>query len=77
MLTDTDPMTFGKYKGTPMQDVPVEYLHYLWTVFVHKIKTDIDESVQLKPHEYNNLQLAIYIKNNLNALKMENTDLIW
>jgi uncharacterized protein (DUF3820 family) len=28
-LTDTDPMPFGKYKGTPMQDVPATYLRWL------------------------------------------------
>lgn len=30
-LKDTDPMPFGKHKGTPMQDVPADYLHWLWT----------------------------------------------
>ena len=30
-LNDLSPMPFGKYKGTPMQDVPASYLHYLWT----------------------------------------------
>jgi len=30
-LTDLSPMPFGKYKGTPMQDVPASYLHFLWT----------------------------------------------
>ena len=29
-LTDTDPMPFGKYKGTLMQDVPPDYLAWLW-----------------------------------------------
>jgi hypothetical protein len=28
-LTDLDPMPFGKYKGTPMQDVPASYLVWL------------------------------------------------
>lgn len=28
-LTDTDPMPFGKFKGTPMQDVPASYLAWL------------------------------------------------
>lgn len=28
-LTDTDPMPFGKFKGTPMQDVPASYLSWL------------------------------------------------
>ena len=31
VLTDTDKMPFGKYKGKMMQDVPASYLHYLWT----------------------------------------------
>jgi hypothetical protein len=30
-LQDTDKMPWGKYKGTPMQDVPASYLHWLWT----------------------------------------------
>ena len=28
-LTDLDPMPFGKFKGTPMQDVPASYLRWL------------------------------------------------
>ena len=30
-LKDTDPMPFGKHKGVPMQDVPVGYLHWVYT----------------------------------------------
>ena len=55
-------MPFGKYKGQPMQDVPADYLHYLW----HK---------GLK-HERNSL-VAVYIRANLNALKKETPDAIW
>lgn len=29
VLADLDPMPFGKYKGTPMQDVPATYLLWL------------------------------------------------
>ena len=29
-MTDTDLMPFGKYKGTPMEDVPASYLLWLW-----------------------------------------------
>jgi hypothetical protein len=76
-LTDLTPMAFGKYTGTPMQDVPASYLHYLWTKYVNKIKTDVPEDVKLKPHEYNSLLLAKYIKKNLDALKLEDEDLIW
>lgn len=28
-LTDTDPMPFGKFRGTLMQDVPPSYLRWL------------------------------------------------
>lgn len=59
-LTDTHQMPFGKYKGTIMQDVPAEYLHYLWT-------TGIDK----------NSPVGMYIDNNLDALELENPDLMW
>lgn len=60
-MNDTDQMPFGKYKGTPMQDVPVSYLQFLWN---SGLKND-DRPV------------AEYIRKNLNALKLENMDLIW
>lgn len=55
MLTDTDPMPFGKYKGTPMQDVPVEYLHWCYhNIAFHKdlndyIRRSIDALKMEKP----------------------------
>ncbi len=61
-LEDTDPMPIGMHKETPMQDVPVYYLHYLW-------KTGMK-------HDFSS-PVADYIRRNLNALKMENRDLIW
>lgn len=61
-LSDTDPMPFGKYEGTPMQDVPASYLHYLWTN-------------GLKDNGQSNV--ADYIRRNLNALKMEHKDGVW
>lgn len=61
-LQDDSPMPFGKHKGVPMQDVPVGYLHYLWTTG--------------KKQEPNH-PVSIYIKSRLDALKMENKDLIW
>ena len=64
MLTDTDPMPMGKHKGIAMQDIPVEYLHYLWqSGMKHEIPG-------VRP-------VADYIRDNLNALKLENKDLIW
>ena len=44
-----------------MQDVPVDYLQFLWN---SGLKND-DRPV------------AEYIRKNLNALKLENMDLIW
>lgn len=60
-LSDTDKMPWGKHKGIPMQDVPVSYLRFLWN---SGLKND-DRPV------------AEYIRKNLNALKLENMDLIW
>lgn len=62
MLTDTDPMPFGMHKGKPMQEVPVTYLHWLW----HNATP-----------QGNGIAVFEYIKNNIDALKMENKDLIW
>lgn len=62
-LTDTDLMTFGKYKGIPMQDIPAHYLHYLWT--------------NGKKHDVKFCPVAEYIQRNLSALKQEYKDGIW
>jgi uncharacterized protein (DUF3820 family) len=62
-LTDTTPMPFGiKYKGVPMQDVPVNYLHWYW----ENVSKDLTAG-----------SVSLYIKENLDALKKENKDLIW
>ena len=61
-LSDLDPMPFGKHKGTPMQDVPANYLHWLWCNGKGGDKS---------------CPVADYIRRNLNALKVENPDLIW
>jgi uncharacterized protein (DUF3820 family) len=62
-LTDLDPMPFGKFKGKPMQDVPADYLHYLWT-----------NGLKEKTHTSN---VAHYIEQNIAALKKEYPDGIW
>lgn len=63
ILTDDSLMPFGKHKDTPMQDVPVEYLHYLWqNGMKNQVKTN---------------SVADYIHKNLDVLKSENDDLIW
>lgn len=61
-LDDTDPMPFGKHNGLPMQDVPADYLHYLWQ---NGLKKDLRSDV------------ADYIRRNLSALKKEHPDGIW
>jgi len=53
-LEDTDKMTFGKYSGIPMQDVPASYLHWLWT--------NGKENDRICP-------VADYIRRNLNVLQ--------
>jgi uncharacterized protein (DUF3820 family) len=62
-LEDTSPMPFGKFKGKPMQDVPVSYLHWLW----HNATNP----------SYAAQDVVEYIRENMDALKMENKDLIW
>jgi hypothetical protein len=61
-ISDMDPMPFGKYKGTLMQDVPAGYMHWLWS----NGKKDDKQCV-----------VADYIRRNLGALKQEYPDGIW
>jgi hypothetical protein len=64
-LEDTDKMPFGLHKGKLMQDVPVWYLHYLWT---NGIRGNMREDAAA---------VADYIARSLNALKLECPDKIW
>lgn len=61
-LQDTDPMPWGKHKGTPMQDVPADYLHFLWTSYGVSFKRG---------------PVGDYIMRNMTALKQEHPDGIW
>jgi uncharacterized protein (DUF3820 family) len=61
-LQEHSLMPFGKHKGTKMEEVPVEYLHWLYC------------NTEKKPF---NTGVFTYIKKNLKALKFENLDLIW
>lgn len=58
---DDDLMYFGKHKGECFGDIPVEYFHWIWTNKVYA----------------GNIRMENYLKNNMDALKMENKDLIW
>lgn len=65
-LDDASWMPFGKYgpkQGDPrvMADVPASYFHFLWNKGLR---------AETKP-------VADYIRENLEALKDENSDLIW
>ena len=53
-------------KGTPMQDVPASYLHWLWT-----------QNGWGKGESHRGNPVADYTFQNLHALKKENPDLIW
>jgi uncharacterized protein (DUF3820 family) len=61
-LTDMSLMPFGKHKGEKMSEVPVKYLHWLYT------------NTEKKPF---NTGVFTYIKKNKKALEMEDDDLIW
>ena len=69
-LEDLSPMPFGKHAGAPMQDVPADYLFYLWTNGLEKkgkdqyLRTDQD-------------RVAAYIRSNLSHLEQEHPDGIW
>ena len=62
-LEDSDSMPFGKYKGESMDSIPASYLHWLWT--------------NGKKHECKTCPVAGYIKNNIEALKLEYKDGLW
>lgn len=67
MLEDTDWMPFGKYgpknprDHRTMADVPASYFHYLWCSGMKNERSPV----------------ANYIRANLEALKSEDSDLIW
>ena len=61
--TDLSPFPFGKYKNYAFQDIPVEYFHWLWH--------------NTKPIQADMIAVHKYIKENIDALKLENDDLIW
>ena len=61
-LTDTSIIDFGKYEGKMLQDVPADYLHWLWHSHLQHKVTD---------------KLHKYIRKNISTLEEENDDLIW
>jgi hypothetical protein len=85
VLTGTDPMSFGKYAGQPMQDVPATYLHWLW----HSETTNPaamfrssglyrDTAAKYIPTvSEKSLAVREYIKRSMSGLQQETPDLIW
>lgn len=67
-LQDTSQMPFGKYKGTPMQDVPASYLHWLWTQ--NNARDQRTQMISSDP-------VLDYIQRNISALKKEYPDGVW
>ena len=65
-LRDTDPMPYGADKGIPMQDIDVQKLHWHWHKYAARATGDTPQA-----------QVGAYIRRNLDALKLENKDLIW
>lgn len=61
-LDDLDLMPFGKFKGTPMQDVPANYLFWLWTT---------------GKENDSRCPVADYIRHNLEVLEKDYPDGIW
>lgn len=59
---DASPMPWGKFTGTPMEEVDASYLHWLWVN---------GKSIDMR------CPVADYIRRNLTALKLEYNDGIW
>jgi uncharacterized protein (DUF3820 family) len=66
VLQDTDKMPWGKHAGTPMQDVPASYLHWLWT----NERDPMSRKAKVDP-------VAAYIERNMAVLQQEHPDGIW
>ena len=64
ILEDLSPMPFGKHKGDDMEDVPAQYLMWLWN--------QNEEDYNLERHMSTNKKAVMdYIKDNMDALILE------
>jgi hypothetical protein len=63
-LEDDSPMPWGKHFGTPMEDVPADYLFFLWTE-------------RGKERQVKSCPVADYIQRNLETLEEEWPDGVW
>ena len=62
-FNDRSPFPFGKYKGYAFEEVPAEYFHWIWHN-TNAVTADM-------------IAIHAYIRDNINAFKRENPDLIW
>jgi hypothetical protein len=69
-FADTDPITFGQYEARPLQDVPADYLKYLWKNELAKYSRD-GVPDNLKPMVLSKVMLANYIWNSKSAIEQE------
>lgn len=70
-LTDKSPMPFGEHKDKPMEEVPADYFHFLWTKGGYKSLLKASGSIS------NRHKVARYIQSRLNHLRSEHPDGIW
>jgi hypothetical protein len=64
-MDDTDVMTFGKYRDTPIGEVPASYLLWLWGNGMHREQKGFRDD-----------PVRTYIMDNFHALETECPDMI-
>lgn len=72
-FTDTDLMTFGKYKDKPLQDIPASYVRWLWQeTIIHTLSRNLSPAEQnIEKHILDSTKLANYIWNSQDAIALE------
>lgn len=63
-LTDQSPMPYGAHVNTKMEKVPASYLLWMWN---DGVRAAVDEDSKRGT-------VARYIRDNMNALKMDDPD---
>jgi len=78
-LDSIDEMPFGKHKGTPMSEVPLNYLNWLWNDGgVRKNQRFQEEDYHnFPPFLRNGYRVMRYIQDNMADLKDEDPTLEW
>jgi hypothetical protein len=78
--TDASIMPFGKHSGTRLEDVPAQYLLWLWDNGVHEYAGKHSEESKnpglKKGYIQDKINLADYIRSNFAALETEASDYI-